>query len=173
MRKGFLAVFTGNGKGKTTAALGLAMRAAGQGFNICVIQFVKGNRHCGEHKAAERFGGRIEFHVMGKGFTWESKDLEEDIKAAAEAWQFAKDIINSGNYEMVILDELTYLSRYEIVSEDEIVKFLSEKPEDLHVVVTGRHAGKALIDAADLVTEMREIKHPYQAGSEAQKGIEF
>ena len=173
MKKGLLAVFTGNGKGKTTAALGLAMRAAGQGFNICIIQFIKGNRNCGEHKAAERFGDRIEFHVTGKGFTWKSKDIKEDMDAAAKAWQFAKDVISSGNYEMVILDELTYLARYEIVDEDEIVKFLSKKPEDLHVIVTGRYAGKALIDAADLVTEMKEIKHPHQAGVEAQKGIEF
>ena len=173
MKKGLLAVFTGNGKGKTTAALGLAMRAAGQGLNICIIQFIKGNRNCGEHKAAELFGDRIKFHVTGKGFTWKSKDIKEDMDAAAKAWQFAKDVIRSGNFEMVILDELTYLARYEIVDEDEIVRFLSNKPEDLHVIVTGRYAGKALIDAADLVTEMREIKHPYQAGVEAQKGIEF
>jgi cob(I)alamin adenosyltransferase len=166
-------VFTGKGKGKTTAALGLAFRAMGHEFKVCVIQFIKGSWKYGELTSAKRFEDLMDFYVMGKGFTWQSENIEEDIKIAQEAWIFAKEKINSGKYQMVILDELTYLIKYKMVSEDEIVNFLANRPENLHIVVTGRDASDKLIEIADLVTDMVSIKHPYDNGVKAQKGIEF
>jgi cob(I)alamin adenosyltransferase len=173
LKKGLLMVLTGKGKGKTTSALGMAFRALGHGFRVCVIQFIKGNWKCGELESAKRFDDLLDFHVMGKGFTWESDNLEEDTKIAQEAWNFAKETINSGKYKMVILDELTYLIKYKMVNEDEIVNFLLNRPYDLNVIVTGRDASKLLIESADLVTEMVSIKHPYDSGIKAQKGIEY
>jgi cob(I)alamin adenosyltransferase len=166
-------VFTGKGKGKTTSALGLAFRAMGHNQKVCVIQFIKGNWKYGELESAKRFEGLMDFYVMGKGFTWQSENLEEDIKIAQEAWNFAKEKIGSGKYQMVILDELTYLIKYNMVSEDEIISFLSNRPENLHIVVTGRDASARLIEIADLVTDMVSIKHPYDNGVKAQKGVEF
>ena len=173
LKKGLLIVLTGNGKGKTTSALGMAFRAIGHGFRVCVIQFIKGNWKYGELESAKRFDDLLDFHVMGKGFTWDSDNLEEDTKIAREAWNFAKEAINSGKYKMVILDELTYLIKYKMVNEDEIVNFLLNRPDDLDVIVTGRDASKLLIESADLVTEMVSIKHPYDSGIKAQKGIEY
>ncbi len=173
MKKGLLIVFTGNGKGKTTAALGLVFRALGHGLRVSVIQFIKGTWKCGEMTASKRFEDLLEFHVLGKGFTWESENIEEDIKAAQFAWHFAKETINSGKYQIVVLDELTYLIKYKMISEDEIIKILTNRPQGTHIVVTGRDAPKSLIDAADLVTEMVSLKHPYDEGIKAQKGIEY
>lgn len=173
MKKGLLIVLTGNGKGKTTSALGMAFRAMGHGLKVCVIQFIKGSWKYGELESAKRFSDVLDFYVMGKGFTWQSENLEEDIKIAREAWDFAKEIISSGKYEMVILDELTYLIKYKMVNEEEIVNFLLNRPDGLTVVVTGRDASRSLIDSADLVTEMVSIKHPYDIGIKAQKGIEY
>ncbi|MGB9596566.1 MAG: cob(I)yrinic acid a,c-diamide adenosyltransferase [Candidatus Poribacteria bacterium] len=173
MKNGLLIVLTGNGKGKTTSALGMAFRAMGHGLKVCIIQFIKGGWKYGELESAKRFSDLLDFYVMGKGFTWQSENLEEDIKIARKAWNFAKEIINSGKYEMVILDELTYLIKYKMVNEEEIVNFLLNRPEGLTVVVTGRDASKSLIDSADLVTEMISIKHPYDIGIRAQKGIEY
>lgn len=173
MKKGLLIVLTGNGKGKTTSALGMAFRAMGHGLKVCIIQFIKGSWKYGELESAKRFSDLLDFYVLGKGFTWQSENLEEDIKIAREAWDFAKETINSNKYEMIILDELTYLIKYKMVSEEEIVNFLLNRPENLTVVVTGRDASKLLIDSADLVTEMVSIKHPYDVGVKAQKGIEF
>lgn len=173
MNKGLLIVYTGKGKGKTTAALGSIFRAMGHGFKVCVIQFIKGSWKYGELKSAERFSDLLDFHVMGKGFTWESDKIEEDIKLAQDAWNFAKNVILSAKYQMVVLDELTYLIKYKMVSEEEIVDFLSNRPKDLHIIVTGRDASEALIRSADLVTEMQSIKHPYDCGIKAQKGIEY
>jgi cob(I)alamin adenosyltransferase len=166
-------VFTGKGKGKTTAALGFAFRAMGHNLKVCVIQFIKGSWKYGELTSAKRFEDLMDLYVMGKGFTWQSENIEEDIKIAQEAWIFAKEKINSGKYQVVILDELTYLIKYKMVSEDEIVSFLANRPENLHVVVTGRDASDKLIEIADLVTDMVSIKHPYDNGVKAQKGIEF
>jgi cob(I)alamin adenosyltransferase len=173
VKRGLLIVNTGNGKGKTTAALGLAFRALGHGFKVCIIQFIKGTWKYGELDAAERFRDLLEIHVMGRGFTWKSKDIQEDIKVAQKAWKFAKEKIASGQYRIVVLDELTYLIKYNMVSEEEIIGFLSDRPPDLHIIVTGRDAPESLIEAADLVTEMQEIKHPYADGIKAQKGIEY
>lgn len=173
MTKGILAVFTGNGKGKTTAALGLAFRALGHGHRVSVIQFIKGNWTCGEHLFAKDIASLIEFHVMGKGFTWKSENLAEDTALALKGWHLAADTIAKNAHHLVILDELTYLIRYNMVSEDEVLEVLRRRPAEMHVVVTGRHASPRLIDLADLVTEMVEIKHPYANGIAAQKGFEF
>jgi cob(I)alamin adenosyltransferase len=173
MKKGLLLVHTGHGKGKTTAALGLAMRALGHGLKVCVIQFIKGTWKYGELAAAKRFEDLLEIHVMGKGFTWKSENLEADKQIAQEAWQFAKQKLYSDDYALVILDELTYLIKYGFVEETDILEALTQKRDDLHVVVTGRDASPALIEAADLVTEMVAVKHPFEQGVKAQKGIEF
>ncbi|MBU0663210.1 MAG: cob(I)yrinic acid a,c-diamide adenosyltransferase [Proteobacteria bacterium] len=171
--KGLIAVFTGNGKGKTTAALGLAFRALGHNHRVSVIQFIKGSWKYGELDAARIFKPLLDFHVMGRGFTWKSDDLEKDKAAAREAWEFAVHTIRENRHELVILDELTYLSHYKIIEEEEILAVLRDKPPAMHIAITGRYASEALINLADLVTEMREIKHPYQKGVKAQRGMEF
>ncbi len=171
--KGLVAVFTGNGKGKTTAALGLAFRALGHEHRVCIIQFIKGSWKYGEMETAKKFAPLLDFHVMGRGFTWKSDDLEKDKKVALEAWKFAKKVIDENQYSMVILDELTYLPHYKMIEEQEILSVLKNKPKEQHVVITGRYASDDLIELADLVTEMIEIKHPYNSGVKAQKGFEF
>ncbi len=170
---GLTMIFTGNGKGKTTSALGLAFRALGHGFPVCIIQFIKGSWKYGELDSARRFADLLDFHVMGKGFTWQSENLADDIKAAREAWDFAAKTILAGKHHLVILDELTYLIQYDMVPEEEILAVLRQKPKAMHVVITGRNASQGLVDFADLVTEMIEIKHPYKKGIKAQKGVEF
>lgn len=173
MKTGLLLVNTGNGKGKTTAALGLVMRALGHGFRVCVIQFIKGISTSGELLSAKRFEDLLDVHVMGRGFTWTSTNLEHDKKIAADAWQFARNTLFSDDYKLVVLDELTYLMKYGFVDAAEIIEGLQQRREDLHVVVTGRYAPQSLIDAADLVTEMVETKHPFKQGVKAQRGVEF
>ena len=173
MKKGLLMVYTGDGKGKTTSALGLSMRCAGHGLKVCFIQFIKGTWKYGEMEAVERFEGLIDFHVMGRGFTWKSDDLEKDKAAAREAWAFARDAINSGRYHLVVLDEFTYLLNYGMIELDTVLEVLASRPAELHVAVTGRGAAEALLAEADLVSEIKALKHPYQAGIKAQKGIEF
>ncbi|WP_457574771.1 cob(I)yrinic acid a,c-diamide adenosyltransferase [Desulfolithobacter sp.] len=171
--RGLFLLFTGNGKGKTTAALGLAMRALGHGQRVAMIQFIKGSWKYGEIEAARRFEDLFDFHVMGRGFTWKSDDLDKDIAQAREAWAFACQTLATGRHQLVILDELTYLITYNMLGEDEVLQALAARPASMHVVVTGRGATDGLIEAADLVTEMRDIKHPYRQGIKAQKGIEF
>ncbi|HLC16697.1 MAG TPA: cob(I)yrinic acid a,c-diamide adenosyltransferase [Thermodesulfovibrionia bacterium] len=173
MSKGLLIVYTGNGKGKTTAALGLAFRALGHGFRVSFIQFIKGSWNYGEMESARLFDSMMDFHVLGKGFTWKSLDIDEDTAMACQAWEFAKGQIASGRFQVVVLDELTYLMKYGMVEEAEVVRALADRPDGLHVVVTGRDAPASLIETADLVTEMKDIKHPYTKGIKAQKGIEF
>ena len=173
MTKGLLIVYTGNGKGKTTAALGMAMRAAGHGLRVCFIQFIKGSWHYGELDGVKRFDGLIDLRVMGKGFTWKSENLDEDTRLAREAWDFAAEAIASGKYHTVVLDEFTYLLHYKMLEVAPCLKRLQERNPTQHVVITGRYAPQELIEAADLVTEMREIKHPLKSGVKAQKGIEF
>jgi cob(I)alamin adenosyltransferase len=171
--RGLLMVFTGNGKGKTTAALGQAFRALGHGFRICMIQFVKGSWKYGELDTAGRFAGLMEVHVMGRGFTWQSDDPGKDIAAARQAWEYAREVIGKGEHRMVILDELTYLVAHDVVDEQAVVDTLQARPPGMHVIVTGRGATEGLIAAADLVTEMVAVKHPYDRGVKAQKGIEY
>lgn len=173
--RGLLMVHTGNGKGKTTAALGLLMRAAGRGLKCCMVQFMKSrNDRYGEHEAAEKLG--IEVHIMGDGFTWDTKNPEQDRQTARETWQLCVEKMRSGEYDMLVFDELVYVLSYDMLPVEEILEEFREVRQsqpDLHIVVTGRDAPEALIQSADLVTEMREIKHPFAAGIRAQKGIEF
>lgn len=172
-RKGLLMVHTGYGKGKTTAALGLAFRALGHQLPVCIIQFIKGSWEYGELRSAARFEGLLDLHVVGEGFTWKSKDLDRDRKAARDGWALAKSAIETDRYHLVILDEFTYAIKYGMVDEGEALEAFSSRPEGLHVLVTGRDAPASLIEMADLVTEMREVKHHYKAGVMAQKGIEW
>jgi cob(I)alamin adenosyltransferase len=173
--RGLLIVHTGNGKGKTTCALGLMMRAAGRGLKCCMIQFMKSrNDRYGEHVSAEKLG--IEVHTMGDGFTWDTKNPEQDIKTARDTWTVCVEKLRSGDYDMLVFDELVYVLSYKWLPVDEILAEIKEARESqpaLHVVVTGRDAPAELIEAADLVTEMTEIKHPFSAGIRAQQGIEF
>jgi cob(I)alamin adenosyltransferase len=173
MSQGLLIVNTGDGKGKTTAALGQAFRAIGHGFRVCFLQFLKGSWKYGELEAAKRFEDLMEIRALGKGFTWQSEDLNEDIQSARDAWDLAKQVIASGKFKMVVLDELTYLITYGMVPEEDILNTLRNRPPELHVVVTGRDATPGLIELADMVTEMNEIKHPFRNGIKAQRGIEF
>lgn len=173
MKKGLLMVFTGDGKGKTTSALGLALRSAGHGLRVCFIQFIKGSWRYGEMAAVERFASEIDFHVTGRGFTWKSDDIEKDKQAAREAWELAREAIASGRYHLVVLDEFTYLLKYGMIETAPVIETLTNRPHDLHVAITGRGALPELLAAADLVTEMRAVKHPYDAGIKAQKGIEY
>lgn len=174
-RQGLLIVHTGNGKGKTTAALGMGMRAWGQGLKVLVIQFIKGNWKYGELKAAEKLGPDFCIRQMGEGFIKDSNDdtIVEHQSAAEEALQAAETEILSEKWDMVILDEINYAIIFGLVSLDAVLDLIEKKPSRLHLVLTGREANPAIIDRADLVTEMREIKHPYKMGIKAQKGIEF
>ncbi|HEY6247427.1 MAG TPA: cob(I)yrinic acid a,c-diamide adenosyltransferase [Pyrinomonadaceae bacterium] len=173
--RGLLIVHTGNGKGKTTCALGLMMRAVGRGLKCCMIQFMKSrNDRYGEHVSAEKLG--IEVHTMGDGFTWDTKNPEQDIKTARDTWTLCVEKLRSGDYDMLVFDELVYVLSYKWLPADEILAEIKEARESqpaLHVVVTGRDAPQELIEMADLVTEMTEIKHPFNAGVRAQQGIEF
>ena len=172
-KKGLLIVYTGNGKGKTTAALGLAYRMLGHGKKFSYIQFIKGSWRCGELESAKRYADLLDFHVMGRGFTFKSQNHEADVQAAREAWVLAEKTIRKGVHDMVILDELTYLVALQMVDEAVILEALAQRPSPMHVVVTGRGAISALVEMADLVTEMREIKHPLKAGVKAQRGVEY
>jgi len=169
---GLTIVFTGNGKGKTTAALGTVLRAAGHGMKILVLQFIKGTWKYGELESLNKLGVKIE--TLGRGFTWKQSDLKQDVKLAQSGWEKAKEAILSGEYDLIVLDELSYVLSYEFLAVDDVVHVLETKPERLHVIITGRDASPDLIEIADLVTEMKMIKHPYHSrGIKAQKGIEF
>jgi cob(I)alamin adenosyltransferase len=174
IKKGLIIVHTGNGKGKTTAALGLLLRSWGRGLRVCVIQFVKNDKaQFGEHKAAKKLD--IEFISSGDGFTWLSKDLDESAARARHGWEIAKEKIASGEYHLVILDEMTYCFKYGWLDFSEVRDWLIEhKPKMLHIAITGRHASPELIEFADLVTEMTLVKHPFkEQGIRAQAGIEY
>jgi cob(I)alamin adenosyltransferase len=172
-QKGLLIVNTGPGKGKTTAAFGLALRMIGYGRRVGVVQFVKGAWHSGEKDAFAAFGDRVVWHTMGEGFTWETQDIKRDIAAAEAAWTKAVELINDPTIDLVVLDELNIALRYDYLDLDKVVSTLKNRREGLHVVVTGRNAKPALIEAADLVTEMGSVKHHFSAGVKAQQGIEF
>jgi cob(I)alamin adenosyltransferase len=171
-QQGLVVVYTGNGKGKTTAALGLAFRALGRGLKVAVVQFIKGKWKTGERAFAETLP-ELTFLVMGLGFTWESDDISRDKEAARQAWERARELIAGGNHSIVVLDEITYVINYDFVPLDEVLEVLRSRPPHVHVVVTGRNAPPALVDAADLVTEMKSIKHPYERGVPAQAGLDF
>ena len=173
IEKGLLVVNTGPGKGKTTAAFGLALRMLGHGKRVGVVQFIKGGWHTGEKDAFAAFGDKIVWHTMGEGFTWETQDRERDVAAAGRAWEKAKELLADPTISLVVLDELNIALRYEYLDLDKVVAALKVRRPDLHVVVTGRNAKPALIEAADLVTEMGQTKHHFAAGVKAQQGIEF
>ena len=173
IEKGLLIVHTGKGKGKSTAAFGLAARAVGNGLKVGVVQFVKGVWHTGEREVFARFPELIEIRAMGEGFTWETQDRARDIAAAEAAWEMSEAMMADPSNAMVILDELNIVLRYDYLDLDRVLAVLANRREDLHVVVTGRNARPELIEAADLVTEMTLVKHPFRAGVKAQIGIEF
>jgi cob(I)alamin adenosyltransferase len=171
--KGLILVNTGDGKGKTTAAFGQALRAAGHGFPVCIIQFIKGKWQTGEALAVGGCSELIELHVCGTGFTWEADDMDAVKKAARQGWELARAKIGSGRYRLVVLDEITYPLNYGIVAESEVLAVLAARPAGVNIVITGRGAGAGLIALADIVTEMREIKHSYGQGVKAGRGVEF
>ncbi len=170
---GLVIVHTGKGKGKTTAAMGLALRAVGHGMKVGIVQFVKGAWDTGERRVLERFPDHVVFKAMGEGFTWETQDRARDVAAARAAFEAAKGMIADPSFGMVILDELNIVLRYDYLSVEEVLEALENKRPDLHVVITGRNAKPALMERADLVTEMTLVKHPFQAGVKAQPGIEY
>jgi cob(I)alamin adenosyltransferase len=174
VEKGLVIVHTGKGKGKTTAALGMVVRAIGHGMKVGVIQFVKGAMATGEKVGFDAFPDRVEFKPMGEGFTWDTQDRARDIAVAREAWNEVKRMIADPTYDMVVADELNIVLRYDYLPLDEVLEALAAKPAMTHVVLTGRNAPEALIAAADLVTEMEQIKHPFREQNvKAQAGIEF
>jgi cob(I)alamin adenosyltransferase len=165
-------VYTGNGKGKTSAALGIIMRAYGRGMKTCMLSFIKSETaNFGEERAARKMG--IEMIPLGGGFTWLSKDLEKDRALAQRCWALCREKIDSGEYDIVVLDEITYPINYGWLDLVEVLQALKDRPPNLHVVLTGRDAPAGLIEYADLVTEMREVKHPFQRGIKAQPGIDY
>jgi cob(I)alamin adenosyltransferase len=173
IEKGLLMVHTGKGKGKSTAAFGLALRMVGRGRPVGVVQFIKGAWSTGERAAFARFPDMVEWHTMGEGFTWETQDRARDIAAAARAWDCALDLMRRPGLGLLVLDELNIALRYDYLDEAEVLSGLAARPEGLHVVVTGRNARPALLEAADLVTEMTLVKHHFAAGVKAQEGVEY
>ena len=171
--RGLLIVHTGKGKGKSTAAFGMVFRAIGHGYKVGVVQFVKGAWGTGERDVLENFPELVTIRAMGEGFTWDTQDRQRDLAAARAAWEMAKEMIADPAYKMVLLDELNIVLRYDYLPLEEVLEVLKNKPRDTHVIVTGRNAKEELIEIADLVTEMTEIKHPFRSGVKAQAGIEF
>ena len=171
--RGLLIVHTGKGKGKSTAAFGMVLRCLGHGMRVGIVQFVKGVWSTGERVALERFGDLVTCRAMGEGFTWDTQDRAHDIAAARKAWEMGKAMLADPSYRLVVLDELNIVLRYDYLPFDEVATALKGKPRDLHVIVTGRNARREIIEAADLVTEMTLVKHPFRSGVKAQPGIEF
>ena len=175
-KDGLVIVYTGNGKGKTTAALGMALRAAGYHHKVCLIQFIKGSWPYGEMESLKRLEPEVELIIAGKGFVGiidDSSPREDHIKIAKEALQISNEKIQSGAYNIVILDEVNYAINLGLIDVADVLKLIKSKPENLNLVLTGNHARQEIIDAADLVTEMKEIKHPFKSGIKAKKGIDF
>ena len=174
IEKGLLIVHTGKGKGKSTAAFGMALRALGHGMRVAVIQFIKGSRDIGEKKALACFGDQVRFFACGEGFTWETQNLEKDRELARKTWTEAEEVLSPGSdFDLVVLDELNVVLKYGYLSLDDVMPALMVRPGMQHVVITGRNAPEALIEEADLVTEMTLVKHPFRSGVKAQRGIEF
>lgn len=174
--KGLLIVHTGAGKGKTTAALGMVFRALGNGMKVGIVQFIKGAMQNGESAFVEKLqqmGMPIELHTLGDGYTWKTQNLQQDIASARRGWAKAVELLRDPSFDMVILDELNIVLKYEYLPLDEVLAELSARREMLHVIITGRNAKAGLIEVADLVTDMTQIKHPYRSGIKSQRGIEF
>ena len=174
-RKGLILIFTGPGKGKTTAALGTAFRALGNGMRVLMLQFLKGSWHYGELDAAEKFAGQFELRQMGRGFVkvGAEKPDPEDVRMVEEAWLEGEKAIQSGEWDLVVLDEINYAISYGMLDPEKVVESLKKKPEMVHVILTGRNAHPTIVEAADTVTEMRQVKHAYEKGVMAQRGIEY
>ena len=175
-QKGLVIVYTGGGKGKTSAALGLVLRAVGYNHNVCMIQFVKGSWHYGELDSAKRLAPEFEMITAGKGFVGildDKSPREEHVKAANDTLMISREKILSGKYNVVILDEINYAVQLELLKLDDVIDLIKSKPAELDLVLTGNHATKEVIELADLVTEMKEIKHPFKSGLKAKKGIDF
>ncbi len=171
-RQGLVVVNTGNGKGKTTAALGVLLRAWGRDMKVVMLQFIKhSTANFGEHRAARKM--RVDIIPMGKGFTWLSKNIQDDKALAQKCWKLCQEKLSSGEYDIVILDEITYAMNYNWIPVAEVLEALRSRPKGTHVILTGRNAPPELIEFADLVTEMVEVKHPYKRGIKAQRGLEF
>ena len=173
IEKGLVIVHTGKGKGKSTAAFGMIFRAIGNGMRVGIVQFVKGKWGTGERKVLEAFPDQVEMATMGEGFTWETQDRARDIAAARAAWEKAQAMIADPELDMVLLDELNIVLRYDYLPVEEVIETLKAKPEMKHVIITGRNAKDELVEFADLVTEMEMIKHPFRSGVKAQVGVEF
>jgi cob(I)alamin adenosyltransferase len=173
-RKNLVILHTGNGKGKTTAALGTAFRAMGHGWRVCMVQFIKGKWKPGEVRMASKLApGQFEVIPMGEGFTWESENLAKDKATAQRAWAIAKEKLLSGDFQLVILDEITYTITYQFLDLDDILEAIRRRPSHVNVIMTGRGAHPSLVELADLVSEVHEVKHPYRQGILAQVGIEY
>lgn len=173
IQKGLTIVYTGNGKGKSTAAFGAVFRSLGRGFRVAVVQFIKGKWISGEIKALEAFGSKVEYHAVGEGFTWDTKDLKRDIQCAEKGWAECVRLLQEAKHDVYLFDEILYVLKYRFLPTEKIVADLKLKPAKAHVILTGRDAPQAVIDIADLVTEMKEIKHPYNQGIVAQPGIDY
>lgn len=174
IKKGLIMVHTGEGKGKTTAGLGMVLRCLGRGYKVAIVQFIKGKWIPGELKALRIFGERVEYHAMGDGFTWETKNIEQDKASARLAWAKCLEIIRARTHRLIFLDEINYVVHYGFLDAKDVIEGIKEKSADTHILLTGRHAAKEIVDLADLVTEMKPIKHPYKDQKiKAQPGIEF
>jgi cob(I)alamin adenosyltransferase len=173
IEKGLVIVHTGKGKGKSTAAFGLVLRALGNSMKVAIVQFVKGKWETGERAALSKFDGQVTISTMGEGFTWETQDRQRDIAAAKAAFERAKEFIRDNEHDMVLLDELNIVLRYDYLSVSDVVDLINSKPKNKHIIITGRNAKEEVIEAADLVTDMTMIKHPFRSGVKAQAGIEF
>jgi cob(I)alamin adenosyltransferase len=173
IERGLLIVHTGKGKGKSTAAFGMVFRCIGHGFKSGVIQFIKGAWNTGERTVLEQFPDLVTIKAVGEGFTWETQDRVRDIAHAREGWEEAKKLIADPSYKMVMLDELNIVLRYDYLPMEEVLEVLKSRPMDKHIVITGRNARDELIEIADLVTEMEQVKHPFRSGVKAQAGVEF
>lgn len=173
IEKGLTIVHTGKGKGKSTAAFGMVFRALGNGMKVAVVQFVKGKWGTGERNVLDKFPDQVSLATMGEGFTWETQDRQRDIDAARAAWEQAKKFIMDNEHDMVLCDELNIVLRYDYLPIEEVLEVLEQKPEMKHVIITGRNAKDELVEVADLVTDMTQVKHPFRSGVKAQVGIEF
>jgi cob(I)alamin adenosyltransferase len=172
-QKGLLVIYTGNGKGKSTAAFGAIFRSLGRGLRVAVVQFIKGKWISGEIKALEKFGAQVEYYSEGDGFTWDTKNLEKDLATAQRGWQRCLKLLTENNHQVYLFDELIYVLKYNFLELGEVLKGLKLRDSKAHVILTGRDAPPALIEIADLVTEMTEIKHPFHQGILAQPGIDY
>ncbi|MBI2870190.1 MAG: cob(I)yrinic acid a,c-diamide adenosyltransferase [Candidatus Omnitrophica bacterium] len=173
VKKGLLIVYTGEGKGKTSAALGAVFRALGHGWRVGVVQFIKGKWKTGESLFARGLKGRLDFFCMGEGFTWDTKDFKRDVECARRAWGKCMEMMLDARYRLVVFDELSYVLKYHFLPVGEVLAGLKKRPPQTHCIITGRDAPKELVEEADLVTDMRLVKHPYQEGIQAQLGIDF